>query len=85
MLVTLSGQVTVNGTQQASDAEWVLLDGLGTGATVCADCETAMLVLTGTPLDAPGVGQEPFVMNTRDEIRQAVDNVRTGRFGKMAV
>ena len=84
MLVTLSGQVTVNGTQQASDAELVLLSRDGNGVTVRANRDTSLLVLTGTPLDEPIVGQGPFVMNSKDEIRQAVDDFRSGRFGTMA-
>ena len=84
MLVTLSGQITINGVQKATDAEMVLLSTGGAGAAVHADRDTTLLVLTGVPIDEPVVGQGPFVMNTRDEIRTAMADYRSGRFGRLA-
>ena len=40
-----------------------------------------MLVLAGEPIDEPVVQYGPFVMNSFDEIRQAVQDVNEGRFG----
>ena len=40
-----------------------------------------MLVLAGEPIDEPIVQYGPFVMNSFDEIRQAVTDVNAGRFG----
>jgi redox-sensitive bicupin YhaK (pirin superfamily) len=39
------------------------------------------LVLTGEPIDEPIVGYGPFVMNNEAEIRQAIEDVDSGRFG----
>jgi redox-sensitive bicupin YhaK (pirin superfamily) len=39
------------------------------------------LVLTGAPLREPIARYGPFVMNTADEIEQAIDDYRSGRFG----
>ena len=39
------------------------------------------LVLTGAPLREPIARYGPFVMNTSDEIEQAIEDYRTGRFG----
>jgi len=33
------------------------------------------------PLNEPVVAQGPFVMNTEEEIRQAYDDYRNGKFG----
>ena len=84
MLVVLSGQITVNGLQQAADAEMVLLSTEGAGVTVRADGHTTLLVLSGTPIDEPIVGQGPFVMNSKEEIRAAVMDYKYGRFGRLA-
>jgi redox-sensitive bicupin YhaK (pirin superfamily) len=42
------------------------------------------LVLVGTPLREPVARYGPFVMNTREEIAQAVDDFRSGHFGAIA-
>lgn len=84
MLVVLNGHVTVNGVQDAGEAEVLLLSREGDGASLHADGDTRMLVLTGEPIDEPIVGYGPFVMNSEQEIRQAVDDFNSGRFGQMA-
>lgn len=85
MLVVLGGHVTVNGAEGAGEAEVVLFDREGTTATVRADGDATLLVLTGEPIDEPIVGMGPFVMNSDAEIRQAFDDFNSGRFGAMAV
>jgi len=42
------------------------------------------LVLTGAPLREPIARYGPFVMNTRDEIEQAISDYQSGRFGAIA-
>lgn len=84
MLVVLGGHVTVNGTQEAGEAEVVLLDREGGGVSIHADGDAKLLVLTGEPIDEPIFGHGPFVMNTEAEIRQAIDDFNSGRFVKAA-
>ncbi|MGZ8995254.1 MAG: pirin family protein [Rhodospirillales bacterium] len=84
MLVVLSGHVTANRTEGAGEAEVLLLDRDGTGVEVRADGETKLLVLSGEPIDEPIVGYGPFVMNSEAEIREAIDDFNSGRFGKLA-
>ncbi|BEV44219.1 pirin family protein [Afipia carboxidovorans] len=82
MLVVLSGHVTVNDSQQAGEAEVVLLDRDGSGAAVHADGDATLLVLTGEPIDEPIAGYGPFVMNSEAEIKQAIDDFNNGRFAQ---
>ena len=84
IIVVLSGHVTVNGDQLAGAAEALLLDTEGDGVTLKADADSVILVLSGEPIDEPIAGYGPFVMNTEDEIRQAITDFNSGRFGQMA-
>ena len=41
---------------------------------------TRVLLVAGRPFNEPVVRYGPFVMNTREEIGQAIDDLRSGRF-----
>jgi redox-sensitive bicupin YhaK (pirin superfamily) len=84
MLVVLSGHVTVGGGRAAGEAEMVLLSREGGSITLDAAGDAIILVLTGEPIDEPIVGYGPFVMNRDDEIRAAIDDFNSGRFGQIA-
>lgn len=84
MLVVLGGHVTVNGNQQAGEAEVLLLAREGRGVSIHADGDAVLLVLTGEPIDEPITGYGPFVMNSEAEIRQAIDDFKNGRFAQAA-
>lgn len=83
MLAVLSGNVIINGTQAAGEAEIVRFEREGSGITIHADGEAILLILTGEPIDEPVVGYGPFVMNSEAEIRQAADDFNRGRFGQV--
>ena len=46
--------------------------------------ESRALILTGEPLGEPIAGQGPFVMNTREEIIQAIEDYQSGKMGTLA-
>jgi hypothetical protein len=82
-LVILRGSVRVNGAQDARDAQMVMLDRQGSAVEIEARSDTSLLLLGGQPLDEPIVGYGPFVMNTSDEINQAISDFNSGRFGRI--
>lgn len=84
MLVVLGGHVTVNGSQEAGEAEMVLLGREGRDVAIHADGDATLLVLTGEPIDEPIAGYGPFVMNSEAEIRQAINDFNAGRLTKVA-
>ena len=50
------------------------------GVTLSATEDARLLLIAGKPLNEPIVQYGPFVMNTQDEIHQAMDDFRNGRF-----
>jgi redox-sensitive bicupin YhaK (pirin superfamily) len=75
--------------EQAGDGQMVLFaqDGDEVSIENPADAKTALdvLLIGGMPLNEPVARYGPFVMNTREEIYQAVEDYRLGKMGTIAV
>ncbi|MEA2490311.1 MAG: quercetin 2,3-dioxygenase [Acidobacteriota bacterium] len=82
-VVVLAGNVKLNGDTILRPAQMATLDTAGSGVTIEAESEAKLLVLAGEPIDEPVVGYGPFVMNTREEIIQAIEDFNGGKFGRM--
>ena len=50
------------------------------GVVVTAGAESRFLLIAGQPLNEPIAQWGPFVMNTREEVEQAIDDFRAGLF-----
>ena len=83
-VVVLAGTVQVNGDTVLRAAQMATLDTAGRGVSIEANNEAKVLLLAGEPIDEPVVGYGPFVMNTREEIAQAVEDFNSGKFGALA-
>ena len=83
MIAVLTGHITVNG-QGAGEAEIIRFEREGSDVTLLADSDAMLLVLTGEPLGEPVFGYGPFVMTNEAEIRQAITDFNSGRFGQVA-
>ncbi len=81
--VVLKGTVLVNGSEIAREAQFALLDRNGGEVIIEANTEASVLILSGEPIDEPVVMHGPFVMNTEGEIRQAMIDFQSGRFGTL--
>ena len=78
------GKAAMNAGETAGEADLAIFDRAGDRFAVEAEEDAALLVLGGTPIDEPVVSYGPFVMNTEAEIRQAVQDYRSGRMGRLA-
>jgi redox-sensitive bicupin YhaK (pirin superfamily) len=81
-VMVLHGGVTINRQTAAEERDFVLFsnedgDIVIEGATDAA----AVLLFNGEPIDEPIVQYGPFVMNTRQEISQAIEDFNNGKFG----
>jgi len=58
---------------------WLFFEREGKTIALTALKDTTMLVMNGEPIDEPIAGYGPFVMNTLEEIRQAIEDFDSGR------
>jgi len=83
LVVVLAGTVELNGETVLRPAQMATLSTAGTGVTIETSGDAKVLLLAGEPIDEPVVGYGPFVMNSEQEIRQAIADFNSGKFGNM--
>ena len=82
-LLVLEGEVKANGSRVAGPGEFVLFRNDGDEVLVEAVSEATVVFLSGAPIDEPLVHYGPFVMNSVDEINEAIDDFNEGKFGSL--
>ncbi len=83
-VVVLEGKLLVNGSEVLGDARLALLDSEGERVSISTKADSKLLVLSGKPLGEPVVSHGPFVMNTGEEIHQALKDYQSGRMGRLS-
>jgi redox-sensitive bicupin YhaK (pirin superfamily) len=79
------GGVKIAGTDVPVQRMAILANGKGAdGVRITAGGSSRLLLIAGKPLDEPIAQYGPFVMNTQDEIFQAVKDYQAGKFGPEA-
>ncbi len=72
ILFALKGRVEINRSAILNDVELAFFKRDGTRLTLTARTNSILLLMNGKPIDEPIAGYGPFVMNTPEEIRQAL-------------
>lgn len=83
VILVLEGTIQVGGEAVARRGELVTFERGGADVLIESNNEAKLLILTGEPLNEPIVGYGPFVMNTREQIVEAFNDVQTGKFGRL--
>lgn len=79
-LLAIKGSVTIQDQSVPSD-HFALFQNAGSTISIKASTSATLLVLSGQPLDEPIVAYGPFLMNSWEEIEQAVEDFNNGKFG----
>ena len=80
LVVVLAGTVQINDGTTLGAAEMASLSTQGTQLTLAAQEDAKLLLLAGEPIAEPVVGYGPFVMNSEQQIAQAIDDFNRGHF-----
>lgn len=79
----VEGEVLVNSKEKADADKFVLMQNDGSDFKIKAVKNSKVLILSGEPIQETIVPYGPFVMNTKEEIQQAYEDYRNGKFGKL--
>lgn len=79
-ILVVDGSITIN-EKIATENKYIQLKNEAGKINIRADKRSLLIVLSGEPLNEPYVNYGPFVMNTEDEIRQAIEDYNNGKFG----
>ena len=79
-LLVLEGEIIINDDQSVKNNQLVLMSYDGDEFDISSSKDATVLILSALPLDEPIAAYGPFVMNTNEEIIQAVEDFRNGRF-----
>jgi redox-sensitive bicupin YhaK (pirin superfamily) len=82
-LVVLQGQLRLNGSHLVQTSELAVLSQEGEHLQLTTEVDTQVLLLSGEPLNEPIVGYGPFVMNSAQEIQEAIASFQNGEFGSL--
>ncbi len=80
LALVVEGQALINGEKVGTD-QIALFKNEGETFTIEANQDAIVLVLSGEPIKEPIAAYGPFVMNTREELIQAFEDMNKGKFG----
>jgi quercetin 2,3-dioxygenase len=79
-LLIIDGNARINESPVATD-HFVLFKNEGEEIKIEATADTIILILSGEPIDEPIAAYGPFLMNTWEEVEEAIESVNRGKFG----
>lgn len=81
--LVIEGNIKINEKDIAPTDHFVLFENTGETFQLEAREDSLILILSGKPINEPIVAQGPFVMNTREEIQEAINDFNNGKFGHL--
>jgi redox-sensitive bicupin YhaK (pirin superfamily) len=79
-ILVVEGSAAINGNHAETD-HFALFKNDGETIDIKTSEDAVLLVLSGEPIHEPIAQYGPFLMNTWQELEQAIDDVNAGKFG----
>ncbi|MEP7373437.1 MAG: pirin family protein [Chitinophagaceae bacterium] len=79
-ILVINGSIEVNG-EKAAEHSFVLFKNDGEDIHIKASENAVVLLLSGEPINEPIASYGPFVMNTQEEIYEAIEEFQSGKYG----
>ena len=79
-ILVVEGSVKVNG-ENAPDDNFILFKNEGETILIEATEDSILFVISGEPINEPIAAYGPFLMNTHEELEQALEDFNKGKFG----
>lgn len=83
LLYIISGEVQVND-QPVMPYHLLVFEKENTSIVLKANTDARVLFLSAEPLEEPVAAKDNFVMNTAEEIEQAMEDYKQGKFGELS-
>ncbi|MFT5170775.1 MAG: redox-sensitive bicupin YhaK (pirin superfamily) [Candidatus Marinamargulisbacteria bacterium] len=82
-IYVLKGEASLPNDKAISQYQLAVTEKDGTHIEVSTPGACELLILSGTPLDEPIANYGPFVMNTDQEIQEAISDFQSGKMGQI--
>lgn len=82
-ILVFSGVLNFNGTHSAKTDQFALFKNDGETIQIKSTEASSFLVLSGEPINENIFQYGPFLMNTKSEIIEAIDDYNSGKFGNL--
>ena len=79
-ILVVEGEIKVNGEKATAD-NFILFKNEGEIISIQADEDSVAFVISGEPINEPIAAYGPFLMNTHEELEQALEDFNQGKFG----
>ena len=82
-ILVLKGTVMINDEQLSREGDLLVFEPAGDTIHIQTNNDVHLLLLSGEPITETVAAYGPFVMNTQQEIREAINDFNAGKFGHL--